>query len=435
MALGIEIIIAFIIVAVLMATKKLPALFALPIMGIVVALLARFPLLGEGSLFGTVLVDGTTYLNSTVFLILIACWLSAIMNRTGVTQTVIKKAAELGGDKPLVIVLLLSAVTAFLFSTLYGTGAAMMVSGVVLPIMLSIGVPPVVAANLFLMAFGIGYSLNSANMSALTQIAGIDFADLRMPAIVLAVGAGAFIAVYAVLALRKGARKIAFAAPVEDAEKENFSTEKQVKGFRGAMACLTPLIIVVLTMVFKIPPLACFYIGIVWLIIFTIGKNVKQYVNMLVSAFHDAGKDAAPPIGLCIGIGMALKAMTAARTQEAIQPFMNVITPGTITALVIFAVVLAPGVIYRGPLNIYGLGAGLLACMITTGKLAPVVLGAVFYSLCRWANDGCPTSTVVVYVSNYVGSDSVTATNKIFIWRWVLTAVTTIAIALLLQVV
>ncbi|MCL2080794.1 MAG: hypothetical protein FWH16_01695 [Oscillospiraceae bacterium] len=436
MFIGVLIIIAFIIIAVLMATKKLPALFALPVMAIAVAVLARFPIMGEDSLFNLVLVDGTTYLAGTAFLIFIACWLSGIMDRTGVTQTLIKKAAELGGDKPVIIALLLCAVTAFLFTSLYGTGAAMMVSGVVLPIMLSIGVPPAAAANLFLMAFGIGYSLNTANMSALTQVAGIEFTDLRMPAIVLAAGAGIFIVVYLFFIFKKGAKKIAFAAPVETEEdvdeEEAFAPEKQVKGIRGMMACLTPLIIVVLTMVFGVPPMACFYIGILWLVIFTVNKNIKQYVNMLVTAFHEAGKDAAPPIGLCIGIGMALKAMTAARTQESIQVFMDVITPGTVFILVIFVIILAPGVLYRGPLNIYGLGAGLLACMITTGKLSPVILGAVFYSLCRWANDGCPTSTVVVYVSNYVGSDSITATNKLFLWRWALTAVTTIAVAVLL---
>jgi hypothetical protein len=431
---GILILVVFLAIAALMALKKLPSLFALPILAVFVAIVAGLPLRGDEGIFDLVLVSGTTYLHETMLLILLACWLSSIMNKTGVTQTLIKKAAELGGDKGIIISLLLCAVTAFLFTTLFGTGAAMMVSAVVLPIMLSVGVPPKAAANLFLMSFGIGYSLNVANMSAVVETAGISNSDLTVPAIILAVAAGIFIVAYLLWIFRKGAKRVAFAAPIEEAKKEITELEesaKQVKGVRGVLACLTPLIIVLLTLIFKIPPIACFYIGVIWVILMTVDKNIKRYVNMLVTAFHDAGKDAAPPIGLCIGIGMALRAVGAPTTQAKIAPLMEAITPGTVLGLLIFAAVLAPLVLYRGPLNAYGLGAGLLVSMIALGHLSPVVLGIVFYALCRWANDGCPTSTVVVYASNFVGSDSVTVTNQIFHWRWIITVVTLVAIGLI----
>ena len=424
---GILIIIVFGIMALLMATKKLPNLFALPLMAIAVAIVAGYPLMGEEGILEYVIVSGTTYLAETMLLILLACWLSRIMSKTGVTQTVIKKAAELGGDKPIVVAFALLAVTAFLFTTLYGTGAAMLVSGIVLPILLSVGVPPVAAANLFLLAFGIGYSLNTVNMSEVTVVAGIEYSDLFMPAVVLAVCAALLIIGYLILLFRKGARRVAFAAPVNDEEIEQ--EIPPVKGMRGLLACLTPLLIVLLTLVFKVPAMACFYIGIVWLALMTFRGSFKKYANMMVSAFAEAGKDAAPAIGLCIGIGMALRALGGDIAVKAIGPFVNAITPSNVVILVIGACILAPLVLYRGPLNSYGLGAGLLVSMIAVGRFSPVVLGTVFYALCRWANDGCPTSTVVVYTSNYIGSDSVTVTNKMFFARWILTAVTIVAIA------
>lgn len=428
---GILIIVVFLVVALLMAFKKLPPLFALPLMAIFVAIVAGFPLRGEEGIIDLVLVQGTTYLHETMLLILLACWLSNIMGRTGVTQTLIKKAAELGGDKPVVISLLMCAVTAFLFSTLFGTGAAMLVSAVVLPIMISVGVPPKAAANLFLMSFGIGYSLNVANMSAVVKVAGIEYSDLTTPAIILAVGASILIIGYIFLLFRKGEKRIAFAVPIEDSADDQDDDAPQVKGFRGFMACLTPLVIVLLTLILKIPPMACYYIGLLWLFVFTYNGGWKKYSNMLVSSFHNAGKDAAPPIGLCIGIGMALRAVGGSITQQAIEPFMRVVTPTTLLGLILFAAILAPLVLYRGPLNAYGLGAGLLVSMIALNVFPPVVLGAVFYALCRWANDGCPTSTVVVYASNFVGSDSVTVTNQLFFARWVLTVVTLAAIAVM----
>lgn len=425
---GILVIVVFLVLAVLMATKKLPALFGLPLLAVFVAIVAGLPLRGEEGIIDLVLVSGTTYLHETMLLILLACWLANIMSNTGVTQKMIKKAAELGGDKPIIIAILLCGVTAFLFTTLYGTGAAMLVAAIVLPIMISVGVEPKAAANLFLMSFGIGYSLNVTNMSAITKVAGIEFTDLTIPAVILAVGAAIFIVVYLGFLFRKGAKRVAFATPVDDTEDTMPEEQQTVSGVRGFLAAMTPLLIVLLTLILEIPPMACFYIGIVWLIAMTFIGSPKNYMNMLVSAFHQAGKDAAPPIGLCIGIGMALRAVAAPTTQQVISPFINAIIPKSAIGLLIFLCILAPLVLYRGPLNAYGLGAGLLVSIVALGTFTPVIIGSLFYGLVRWANDGCPTSTVVVYASNFVGSDSVTVTNKLFTWRWVLTVVTLIAI-------
>lgn len=425
---GILVIIVFLVLAILMATKKLPALFGLPLLAVFVAIVAGLPLRGEEGIIDHVLVSGTTYLHETMLLILLACWLANIMSNTGVTQKMIKKAAELGGDKPIVIALLLCAVTAFLFTTMFGTGAAMLVAAIVLPIMISVGVEPKAAANLFLMSFGIGYSLNVTNMSAITKVAGIEFSDLTIPAVILAVGAAIFIIVYLAVLFRKGAKRVAFAAPVEETEDILPEEQQSVAGVRGFLAAMTPLLIVLLVLIFKLPPMACYYIGIVWLIIMTFIGSAKNYLNMLVSSFQQAGKDAAPPIGLCIGIGMALRAVAAPTTQQAISPFINAIIPGSAIGLLIFLCILAPLVLYRGPLNAYGLGAGLLVSIVALGTFTPVLIGSLFYGLVRWANDGCPTSTVVVYASNFVGSDSVTVTNKLFRWRWALTVITLIAI-------
>jgi hypothetical protein len=49
------------------------------------------------------------------------------MNKTGVTESIIKKSAELGGDRPLVVTLIMVVVTALLFTTLNGLGSIIMV--------------------------------------------------------------------------------------------------------------------------------------------------------------------------------------------------------------------------------------------------------------------------------------------------------------------
>ena len=150
MITGIIIVLIFILIAALMMMRKIPAVLALPVMAVAIAVAAGLPLTGEEGILTNVISGGALKLAGTYVAILFSCWLSQILYRTGVTDVIIKNAAELGGDKPYLISLALCAVTAFLFTVLYGTGAVAMVGTIVLPIMMSIGIPPIVACNTFL---------------------------------------------------------------------------------------------------------------------------------------------------------------------------------------------------------------------------------------------------------------------------------------------
>jgi hypothetical protein len=128
------------------------------------------------------------------------------------------------------------------------------------------------------------------------------------------------------------------------------------------------------------------------------------------------------------GIGMILNAMTAPATQAVIKPFMIAITPTTAIGLIIFVCLLCPLGLYRGPFNLLGLGAGLAASMIAVGALPVTALSAVFYAAFRWPTQSCPTSTQVVWTSNFVGYDPVTTSNQVQIANWVLTAITVVVL-------
>ncbi len=424
MVIGILVIITFLVFAALIAFRKIPAMYALPMMAIVIAVLARMPFMGETSIIDTVVVGGTSYLQGTVFLILVACWLSQVMYNTGVTNTIIKKAAELGGDKPVIITTLLLIACIFIFTSLFGTGAAMMVGTIVLPILLSIGVPPVKAANFFLSTMAIGFGINVPNMAPILAITGNEPRDLIGAGIVIMITGSMLLGWQMWTVFRKDARKFAFAAEVtESSEEPLYETQKTVKGIRGLLACLTPIVIVVLTYFFNIAPLACFYIGVIWIIAMTFDGNYKKYVNMLTTSFYDGTKDAGPPLAICIGIGMVLRAMTFQGTQDALLPIISRIIPSGAIAMAVFMVVLAPLNLYRGPLSIYGLGSGLMAVMLTAGSLPATALAALFLTQMRWSNEACPTGTVTVWSSNFVGSDPVTVANKVFIPNWVVQAV------------
>lgn len=426
MFLGILIVVIFLGMAVLMMTRKLPAILALPLMAVLIGVAAGLPLNGDQGILTFVLAQGAVKIAGTYVAVLLACWLSQILYRTGVTDTVIKKAAELGGDKPFVISLLLCGASVFLFTTLFGTGSVIMVGSVVLPIMLSVGVPPIVACNAFLAALSAGYSLNPTNISAITKITGVSLEDITLAAVILGIAGCLFTVFYLAWSFKKNGLKFAFAATVEKEVTEE--RPPQLKGFRGLMACLTPLIIVIVMVIFKWDAIPILLIGITWAIIFTLKGSWSRSMNMIVQSCYEGFKDGAPAVALMIGIGMLLNAMVAPITQEAIKPFMVSITPTTAIGLIVFVCLLAPLGLYRGPFNLMGLGAGLAASMLAVGVLPVAALSAVFYAAYRWPSQSCPTSTQVVWASNFVGYDPVTTTNKVQLANWVVTIITVIVL-------
>lgn len=426
MVTGIIVVLIFVVMAALMMSKKLPALLALPLMAVLIGIAAGLPLKGDEGILTFVLSTGATKLVGTYVAILFSCWLSQILYRTGVTDTIIKKAAELGGDKPFIISVVLCAVTTFLFTVLFGTGAVAMVGAVVLPILLSVGVPPIVACNAFLAAMCGGYCLNPANISAIANITGVGMEEMTLCAAILTGVCVVFFIVYLAWNFKKNGMKFAFAAPVEQKSDEEEEERPHLTGIRGLLACATPLVVVAVMLIFRLDAIPIFLVGIVWAIVFTVKGKWGKYSSMLVQCCYEGFKDGAPTAGLMFGIGMIINAMTAPTTQAAIRPFMEMITPTGAVALVVFVCVLAPLGLYRGPFNLMGLGAGLAASMVAVNAVPVAALSAVFYAAYRWPSQSCPTSTQVVWASNFVGYDPVTTTNKVFLANWVVTAITVV---------
>lgn len=126
---GILIVVAFLVVAALMMTKKIPTLLALPLMAVVICIIAGVPMFGknaDGAEIGwltTVFEAGTVRMGSAIMATIFGAWLGQLMNKTGVTENIIKKSAELGGDRPLVVTLIMVVATAVLFTTLSGLGS------------------------------------------------------------------------------------------------------------------------------------------------------------------------------------------------------------------------------------------------------------------------------------------------------------------------
>src|SRR5271156_6250497 len=166
----------FALAAALMYARVLPALLAVPLMALAIAVAG-----GSGPAgVATTIVDGTVKLASVIVTVIFGALLSRVTLSTGIAETIVTYAAEFGGDRPAVLALALCAAVALLFTSLTGLGS------IVLPIMLTIGVPRKTAATLFMLSFALGFIFNIAQWTFYTKTFGVERAQMQPFAFVLA---------------------------------------------------------------------------------------------------------------------------------------------------------------------------------------------------------------------------------------------------------
>ena len=420
---GSLIIVAFVIIAALLMTKKIPTLLALPLMAVVICIIAGVPAVGtnaDGAAIGwlqTVLEAGTVRMGSAIMAVIFGAWLGELMNKTGVTETIIKKSAELGGDRPLIVTLIMSVAVAVLFTTLNGLGSIIMVGSIVLPILISVGVPAMSAACIFLMAFTCGLTFNIANWKSFSSIFSLEIAQIQSFAIYMLVATVIATIILIVLEFKRNGVKFAFSAPVEEAEPS-----KQVSGVRGVLAMITPIIPIVLVAVFKVPVCPAFIAGIIWILIFT-SKSFTKAMNLLVKTCYDGITNSAPAVILMIGIGILYLAVTHSMVKEVLNPFLLQVVPTGRFGYILFFSLLAPLALYRGPMNLFGLGSGIAALVIGLNTLSPLAVMAAFLAAERIQGCGDPTNTQNVWTANFCEVDVNGITKKLLPYLWAVAVV------------
>ncbi|MBV8116975.1 MAG: citrate transporter, partial [Candidatus Eremiobacteraeota bacterium] len=156
---AVAIVAVFAVFAVLMYLRWLPALLAVPLMAVAMSLAA-----GVGfSQLGGIVTGGAVALAPVYVAVIFGALLGRVTLDTGIARAIVNFAAEYGGERPFLLALGLCAVIAIPFTSLSGLGAVIMVGSIVLPIMMTTGVPRKAAATLFLMAFALGFIFNIVN--------------------------------------------------------------------------------------------------------------------------------------------------------------------------------------------------------------------------------------------------------------------------------
>jgi hypothetical protein len=394
---GIAIVVVFLVLAALMIARKLPALLAVPLMALATAALA-----GVHDL-SSIVTLGAVKLAPVYATLFFGALLSRVVLSTGIAETLVTYAAEFGGDRPLVLSLLMCAVVAVLFTTVTGLGAIIMIGTIVLPVLMTVGVPRATSATLFLLAFGLGYILNIAQWKFYGTIFGVDRTAFQGYAFVIF---GIQAAVLIVYALFRARAERGYATKIEPGDPPRKRA--------GPFALIAPILPLVLLRGFGVDAIVGFAIAAVYAVLVT---RPRDAVKTLMAAWIRGIEDVAPATILMIGIGMLLVAANTPQVQAAVTPLVAAVAPRSPLAYVVLFGLLSPLALYRGPLNPYGVGIGVYTVLATLHVLPAVALVGAVMAVVQVQNVCDPTNTQNVWVANFTGTGVERITRLLLPWQ------------------
>lgn len=455
------VVLLFVAFAFAMFLRKLPALIALPAMAILLPLAAGVTVT---DVVQQVIGEGALRLHNAYTVALFGGMLSVLLQKTGVADSLIKKGAELAGDNPLAIALITLMLIALLFTTLGGLGAIIMVATVVVPIMSSVGIGPFSVTGVFLIGISMGGLLNAGNWAVYRDVLGLAVSDIRSFALVMFALTTLTGVIYVVVQLYRDGHdlnlkktalwgtmllclvvagvvgyfslsdacraailitahltgtvlKFAIAAILVlfflwALARIPHASKKATSTFFGG-AYLSPLVPLLLILLFDVNFVAAFVIGLVYA--FVCGYR-RGALNLFVRAVLEGGTMVMPAVALMLGIGMLLNAIMGPGEAWEVQggrewpvlallrPFLLHLIPASRPSYVLLFGLAAPLALYRGPLNVWGMGYGLAAAFLASGMAPGAVMG-VLMAVGQIQGISDPTNTHNVWLANQMQQD------------------------------
>ncbi len=479
-----------------------PTALVLPVAAILLALVAFAPQIFSGqfaeplnAIFGTVIGAGFTRLSALIVAVVLGAVLAAQVEDAGIAKFLVRYAAEFSGDSPFMLTLLLTLVIALLFTNLGGLGAVIMVATTALPLMLAMGLEPLTAGAVFLLALSLGGCLNPVNWQLYISVLGLPQERIIPYALTLFV---IFLAVTAAFVFvrvhrEQGVRKSEMAATVAVAVvfivasavilrySAAFAVVKLAL-FWLLAAVTAALTIAVLARLFTgaafLPgrvhalSIAALIYPLLLLLTANLGKSLGYFgefslgivpalflgvlyahaaswtpavakdsvapkgalasrrramagrpaaggeANRVMRACYGGFKMAIPAILLLFGIGMLLQATMLPEVTEAVRPLITGLIPRTPVLYIAAFTVFAPLALYRGPLNLYGMGSGIVGLLMEAGKLAAPLLMVAFFSVGMMQGVCDPTNTHNAWLAGFLRVRVLDLTRATIAWVW-----------------
>ncbi|MGE5682839.1 MAG: citrate transporter, partial [Bacillota bacterium] len=351
-----------------------------------------------------------------------------------------------------------------LFSTLGGLGAIIMVATIVLPIMSSVGIGSMTSVGIFLLGLSIGGILNVGNWAVYVSVMGLKVEQIRPYALIMFALSVCMALTYITIQLYRDGQDIKLKKIIFSSISfltaiaaifllYNYllpdQSQRMIKGgltffgivltwFIGAFILIlfiigfirlfsktrdteqevhwityfTPVIPLFLILLFDLDFIAAFVIGLLFAFLSTYKKG---RLNMFIQSCFEGGGLVMPAVVLMFGIGMLLVAIMGPGVAlknypggwpviNLLKPLMVTIVPTNAIAYIIMFSAAAPLALYRGPLNVWGMGYGLAAVFLASGLNPGAVMGLLL-AVGQIQGISDPTNTHNVWLANEMRVD------------------------------
>lgn len=359
---------------------------------------------------------------ATAVVVIFGSWFGRVLVETGIAATIIRKTVELGGDKPLVTTVLLSVVTGLIFTSTFGAGAVVAIGVIVLPILLSLGVPKTLAVSSYLMSVGSGMYVNLVlfkQMQGIFQGFKYDNNYLKFGFVAMGVQLLVIIVMLAVR-LRKTAVNHAWAASSSSANTQSTHVP--------AIALITPIIPVILAIVFNWQPIPAFIVAVFYAL-FICGKlkSFKETEKIVTKTFYDGVVDVASLLGFLFILPMFNK--VSGLDAYFFKVILGGVMPTSALFLCILFAVIAPLGLFRGPLTVFGAGSATLGILNAIGSFTPALLFPLIYIPTITMNiSACPTQSWNLWALNYSKVSVKDFLKSGVLWAWIICIINTIVV-------
>lgn len=452
MLIGIACLAVFLVMAMLMYSRRISALLALPVMAILMSILAGIP---EKEILSDVINKGAVMMHGAYTTTMFGAVLADLMNKHGIAKALIRWVAEFSGDNQFILGIVMTLVTALLFSTLGGLGAVIMVGTIVLPALLSLSISSVTAGALFLFGISLGGMFNIAGWQLYIDVLHLQPASIISFVVPFAAIIALIVVSFLVIELKNWSNLkylalalilevAAFPALSQKGSAEAASTPaamdptlnaviagmfllltllavsrhvRKTEGVSG-LALLTPITPLILVLVCHWDFIPAFLGGITYGVLTTWKRDS---VTVLTRSIIDGISSVIPAVVLMIGIGMLITAVRNPVIANAIAPLVAQVIPTKAVPYVIIFTLAAPLALYRGPLSLWGMGSGLVALIQKSTSLASSAIMGMLMSVGQIQGICDPTNTHNIWIATYLGTDTQTLLRKTAPYAWMAT--------------
>lgn len=502
----------FLAFVVLLYLKRISAMLALPLMALLFAVVAKIP---REDILEKILEHGPLTFGPAIMAAIFGGMLALFIKNQGIAEAMVRYAAELGGERPVLLSFLLMMVTAVLFMLLGGLGTVIMVGSIVIPIMLSVGVPPLTAACLMLFGLAMGGMLNLGNWQLYVSMLALPQNVVQNFMIILFALFFVTGTLFCIFSLRRSQLHRFWPAPEQAAPPltalhrlamlapftplacallldwpivpsfivgllftllvstqagqaavlslllllVNLSVvakfyptmssthlegtarglaamfdgillllpfllwlvlalrfaHKRQSRWRTRVALLSPLLPLTLIHFVHMDMISAFILGMLLAIMLTVRRDTMQvFTKSVLEGFESAG----PAVILIIGIGMLYETVIHEKIKFALAPLLQGLMPDSPILFVIIFGALAPLALYRGPLNIWGMGAGFATIMLANSNLHAEAIMAVLASLGAIQGLSDPTNTHNAWIASYAKVETLDIMKRTIVFVW-----------------